>query len=257
MNDKPNPFLKLMADLKADRSKAGQTEKPNPLIEAKKISDSVAKPLTAPAVSATPISPTASEKPTLPQLTPQAQRLLGAAPTPKSADDFIKPESALATSDLQELARIDTEKMEPQTDRKPNLLVKANELNRKLTLDSTSSVRALCDQIDELIPKQAGSALEGPPLIHIRNYVQTLMVTLKQRPEFAEAIIDNDIRNVIKFIRATRQEALALREVKTVKKEVKAAKKASGASEAKKAAAFDSAFSKVMFGLPPGMKGGS
>jgi hypothetical protein len=107
----------------------------------------------------------------------------------------------------------------------------------------------VCDQIDKLIGDEAGAALEGPSLITVRNYVQTLMVTLKTRPEFDSVIIDKDVRNIMKFIRATREEALALREVKTTKKAVREAKKETATKKTSaKALGFEDAFKSVMFG---------
>jgi len=77
--------------------------------------------------------------------------------------------------------------------------------------------------------------------------VQRLMITLKQRPEFDSVLIAKDVRNVMQFIRATREETLALREVKTEKKAVRAVK-----SEAKKKSlkGFEAAFNNVMFKFP-------
>ncbi len=248
MAEKPNPFLKLLNQVKADTQKA--VPAPTPKAEEKKISESPEQGLTSPAKTDTPVSRPAQEKTDLAQSTPAPQLLLGAAIAPKD-DEADKPESNgdLQPYDMQELAMVDTENMEPTNPirRVPNLNVKAANMAKSLTLESPASVRELCDKLDAMIGERAAPDLQGPQLIDIRNYVQTLMVTLKSRPEFDSVIIDKDVRNVMKFIRATRQEALELRDVKTEKKATRSAKKEVTSSRAK---GFESAFNAIMFGAP-------
>lgn len=127
---------------------------------------------------------------------------------------------------VYELAATDTTEFEPKDPnarREPQELIEAKKIDSKLAIDNETSVRALCDHIDTLI--ESNPKLIGPPLVDLRNYVQRLMITLKQRPEFDSVIIAKDVRNVMTFIRAARGEALELREVKTTKKAVRGLKK--------------------------------
>lgn len=235
MADRPNPFLKLMQ----------QAAKPavTPQVEEKKSSESVNEGLTKPLTSDTVISAGNERKETNTVLTPQALRLLGtpseqgeARPAQGSAlsatstldalDSLKQPDAdAIIPSGLQELASINTDSMEPQDRRETNLNVEAARLGKKIQLESASDVRALCDRLDAKLEAEGGANLAGPNLFEVRNYVQTLMVTLKTRPEFDEVIIAKDVHNVMKFIRATREEALAMREIKTEKKATRAANK--------------------------------
>lgn len=107
--------------------------------------------------------------------------------------------------------------------------VKAARLTDAMVLDSPDSVRALCDEMDRLLTElsDSGGKIIGPPLFQLRNYVQQLMVTLLKRPEFDSVVIDTDIRNVFKFIRATREQTLKEREIKTEKSAVRKIKTAS------------------------------
>jgi len=238
MADKPNPFLKLLNQVKADAAKTA-----TPKVEEKNIPDSPKKDLTNPFISGKVVSPPTQEKTSLPQVTPQAQQLLGAG-----VGETTQSESTdLVPYDTHELANINTESMEPVEKRETNLNVKAKQFGQKLQLESTQSVRELCDTLDAMMESENAATLQGPKLIDIRNYVQTLMITLKARPEFDSVIIDKDVRNVMKFIRATREEALALREVKVVKKATRSAKKETTSVKNK---GFEDAFKNIMFGAP-------
>lgn len=126
------------------------------------------------------------------------------------------------------LAELNTDSMKPQDKPITSLTLKAAQRTEKLVLDSAQDVRQLCDQVDQLI--SSNEQLAGPALIHLRGYVRQLMVTLKEKPEFDNILIDkegglSDTRNIMKFIRATREESLLLRDVKTEKKAVRGAKK--------------------------------
>jgi hypothetical protein len=144
-----------------------------------------------------------------------------------------------AVDGLHELAALNTDSLEPQTTPSTSIAVKTRQHEQKLILDSAADVRELCDRTDALIV--ANPQLAGPSLVTLRNYVQQLMITLKNHPEFDDVVIDHDINNVMQFIRATREEALSLRTVKVEKKAVRAVGKerkanlTSGMAEAFKA----------------------
>lgn len=246
MTNKPNPFLSLLNKVKADANGA----KPTPSEGQKNIPDSAKRGLTSPPVQAIPVSPPPQEKTNLPVTTPPSQLLLGAAiAAPKELPTAGSESTALQPYDREELAMVNTENMEPTAPNQkvPTLNVRAQNLAKASVLTAPESVRELCDRLDAMIGDKAAPDLQGPSLIEIRNYVQTLMITLKSRPEFDSVIIDKDVRNVMKFIRATRQEALELRDIKTVKKATRSVKKE---STAKKAKGFESAFNAIMFGAP-------
>lgn len=170
-------------------------------------------------------TPTGSDKQFL---TPSAQQLLASSAGAEASESSVNPpthdDQTEHVGGVGELARIDTSDMSPQDKVEYNKVAKdAKQEAERLLLDSPDAVRRICDAADALI--ESNPDLVGPPLFELRNYVERLMVTLKQRPEFDSVIIDKDVRNIMKFIRATRGEALLLREVKTVKKATKAAKK--------------------------------
>jgi hypothetical protein len=249
MASKPNPFTHLLPKPKAP----APSTQPSPLPGEKNISDSIKMGLTNPSSSDNDFSMQTKEKETNAVMTPQAQLLMGAN---GEAPIFEPPPlgETHAPSTTQELALIDTSneaEFQPKTQIEKNINVRANEMARQMVLGSESEVRNLCDKIDAQIEKFTGPngvvEIVGPSLGEIRNYVQSLMITHKQRPEFDSVMIAKDVRNVMQYIRATREEALALREVKTEKKAVRSVK-----SEAKKKSlkGFEAAFNNVMFQFP-------
>lgn len=198
--------------------------------------------LPAPASTPTPEPPPIESNPFLVRNNDQ----LLAPVTESVADDSVTEKQLPLDATLhssEQLARIntDTDEFEPKDSHEKTELVKAAEMAKDLVLKDSSSVRNLCDKIDELI--ESHDQLVGPSLITLRGYVQTLMVTLKTRPEFDEIIIDKDVRNVMKFIRSVRETALATREVKITKKAVRETK---AAKNAPTQAAFAAAFKSVM-----------
>ncbi len=170
---------------------------------------------------------------------------LMAAPTAESiAADKALTQPRNQLNQLSELAAMNTESLEPNTGKpETNINVKAAVRSASLMLESPEEVRQLCDRVDQMI--ESNEALSGPPLIELRGYVQRLMITLKERPEFDSIVIDKDIRNVMRFIRATREETLALREVKT---ERKAKREANKAVKVIKDSPMKDAFNAIMLG---------
>lgn len=207
MNDKPvNPFLKLLT--------------------------------TKPVVASAPTTAKPADKPDSSRLamglktlmeqgkSTSANPLLSLNAPPPPPEPASLTTNGIAAESVHELANVNTDLLVPNDGRpSPNIAVKAANRTQALALTTGEEVRALCDRVDELI--ESNDQLAGPPLFELRNHVQRLMVTLKERPEFDGIVLDKDIRNVMKFIRATREEALQLREIKTEKKSVRAVKKES------------------------------
>jgi hypothetical protein len=243
-----NPFAHLIAGFKAPSVGAGGGGS-IPREEEKNISDSTKEGLTnvsEPANNEGDIGKALEAMGNMVSqfMTPQAQQLLTAGgPTAGGQTEPLESESKydMVTNDLRELASINTESLEPQDERESNLNVEAKKFGQRLVLSEEGSVRQLCDRIDSLI--EGNDALAGPALIETRNYVQQLMITLKSRPEFDSVLIDKDVRNVMKFIRATRHETLELREIKTVKKATRAANKEKKQSSL---SGMEAAFNKIM-----------
>jgi len=177
------------------------------------------------------------------QDTSQTQLLGDSGPSPDAAIGDV-------VNSQEELAHIDTTNMEPKQAMTPSLTLKAQQKAAALILESGEEVKELCDRVDKLL--ESSPQLVGPPLIHVRGYVRQLMVTLKEKPEFDNILIDKDTRNIMRVARAIREEALALREVKTEKK-VKRESNKEAKAEAKLAnvsfaGAFAASLSKM--GLP-------
>lgn len=243
--DKPNPFLRLLSD--GLPKKAPATPEPGE----KNISDSAEKGLTNPSTSVS-LGAGVTEKPgfnlaeaTKQFLTPEAMQLLKAGtPTVPQVNVLLDSGSTdLEPAGLDALAAIDTESLEPKDRPTSNINVEAAKFGQRLVLESSGSVRELCDRIDKLI--EGNPTLVGPSLADLRNYVQQLMITLKSRPEFDGVVLDKDVRNVMIFIRKTREEALGLREVKVVKKVAKATNKE---KKQKELSGFADAFQQLMSG---------
>lgn len=225
--------------------------------EEKNISDSAKQDLTTPAELSNTDADVgktmeSAKSMTTPVLSPSAMLLLAPSNEEKTAlPDAIDPDTgftvdtapASVANDLHELASLNTESMEPATKRDTNLNVKAKQLGQRLVLKDSGSVRELCDRIDQMI--ESNPNLVGPNLGITRNYVQQLMMTLKAHPEFDEVVIAKDVRNVMQFIRQTRTETLAQREVKVEKKVIREIKK--GATN-KKLGGMEAAFDKIMGG---------
>lgn len=153
------------------------------------------------------------------QANPLTSLLAPSAPTQPLAGATVKDE----ISSQYQLAGIDTTSLTPATQPKTQLASKVEARTEQLILESGKSVRELCDQVDHVMAED--KQLSMADYATIRGYVMQLMITLKSRPEFESLLIDKDVRNVMRFLRATREEAMALRDVKTEKKATRGVKK--------------------------------
>jgi hypothetical protein len=61
------------------------------------------------------------------------------------------------------------------------------------------------DKFDALLSRD--NAINEMNIGHLRNYVQRIFVDLKNNPEYDGMIIDRDVHNIIKFMRAVKSEA--------------------------------------------------
>ncbi len=215
---------------------------------AKTDSSAKAKPATVnPNAESESVRPQVQAPETNPFLVPAEQTLTGdSRPVESTAGSNKNADGVPQMSSIQELAAYDPSSdglVEQDTPQRADL-VKAALLNRRLAMESANDVRNLCDSIDTMI-EGFGDKLAGPPLIQVRGYVQSLMVTLKSHPEFDSVLIDKDVRNVMRFIRAVRGEALASREIKEVKREIKTIK-AKAKSAGPSSSLLENAFSQLM-----------
>ena len=154
----------------------------------------------------------------------------------ESKDQLLSGGNSIDLSDSTDLIAagttasidMDTSKLEAKAPSKASSLVRdANRREQRMVIPNAEQVRKVCDALDETIGDAAESETFDLPLI--RDYVARLMVTLKSNPEFMEVIIDSDVRNIIKFIRMTRYEAIEKRDSAGVKREKKVVKsKATG-----------------------------
>lgn len=224
---KPNPFLALLA--KDLAKKTAVDSQPKPAVEA-----------------------TASGSSALSSVNPLMTLTAPLPPEPDSPKTFETiehdaDEGKLMPSGVHEIANINTESMEPESPQKyklPETNRKAMALTKGLILEDAPSVRKLCDDIDAVI--EANESLAGPPLITLRGYVTQLMVTLKERPEFDSVLIAKDTRNVMKYVRANREDSLVLRDIKVEKK---AAKTVRASKKSKTDQLMGDAFAKMLGGF--------
>lgn len=140
----------------------------------------------------------------------------------------------LPAADTTHSISMDTTNIEPiESAKKTNLVRDAERRAKRMTLPSADKVRELCDEFDAALGESDDVDNFDLPLL--RDYVARLMITLKTHPEFKEVMIDKDTRNIFRFIRATRTEAVEEAEKKGVKKARKTVK--SKATQATMAAA--------------------
>lgn len=254
-SDKPNPFMKLLEQGLPKKVAPATAPVATPKVEEKNTLESTKEGLTSPSTSVS-LGAGVTEKPGFDLaaaskqfMTPAAMQLLKAGGSRESEVSTggltLEDESgnAYEATSSNELATLDTESFEAKTQRETNTNVAAAQFGAKLVLESAESVTELCERIDRLIV--GNENLVGPSLGETRNYVQQLMITLKSRPEFDSVVLDKDVKNVMRFIRATREEALALREIKTVKKVTRATNKEKKANGLK---GIESAFAAIMSG---------
>lgn len=81
-------------------------------------------------------------------------------------------------------------------------------------------------KFDELMIRDQG--VNDLNVGHLRDYVKRIFVELKENPEYDGLIIDRDVHNVIKFMRAVKGQAQELaidKKAKAAKKEANSAKK--------------------------------
>jgi len=172
---------------------------------------------------------------------PMSQLLGPEVPETPEATPVYADTDAIQADSVYELAAVNTESLEP-VKIPENAIARATHLReRMMTLKTHESVKALCDDMDTHIV--ANPLLKGPVLSILRAHVSSLMVTLKQHPEFDSVMIDKDVHNIMTFVMATRDEAVVLRDVKTDKKAKRGATKE---VKAIKESAFASAFAAVM-----------
>lgn len=213
------PMQRLMAEVKAKREAAAKAlESPKPAPSPDPAPEPEPEPAPVPVPTPAVVrNPFESLTGPLSEPTPTAN-----ATANGGAQDV--QESAIAAGSLEALAAADTDSMmlEPVHKRQNSLIVQAILDDKTRMLQSESEVRDLCDEIDGLIEGQR--SIQGPNLIYLRTYVERLMITLKKVPEYESVLIAKDIRNIMSFIRSTREAALELREVKTEKKAIREVK---------------------------------
>ena len=86
--------------------------------------------------------------------------------------------------------------------------------------------KEVLDRFDELLIRDQG--VNDMNVMHLRDYVQRIFVDLANNPEYDGLLIDRDVHNVIKYMRAVKGQAQEL----AVEKQAKAAK--SSANRGKK-----------------------
>jgi len=257
MTDTKNPFGHLLPPKKATTAIVGE-----PMTHAE-FQQAMSEVKPTPEVKPASLSAT---KPTLggvkPKVvTPEPVKNLPVALNPLTTlmkpSDFPEPQHVshvIASGTVHELANLDTDSLEPHKRPEQPLNAKANDRTKQLTLSSGRSVREVCDNVDKIL--ESDPQLRGPNLMYVRSYVSALMVTLKIHPEFDEVLIDGDVHNIMKFVRATREEALSLRDVKVEKKAKKASNKANSITTKAfgDSDKFDELFNKTIFGPMGGPK---
>lgn len=231
-----NPFMSLIERTKAEMAaKAAKTQSASAQIEV---------PAPMPTQPHVKIESPKVEMQSNPFLAPASMTLAGPVEDEIEDTSFSNVDDGVYS--VGELARINTEQMnmKPQVDRvQKSEVVQAQRLTRAAILGSNDDVRALCDKVDSLL--ESIDVIRGPSLVELRSYVQVLMITLKEHPEFDSVLIDKDVHNIMRFVQATSREAEDHREIKTAKKAVRVAKKASKASEDKMAGLMANAFNSL------------
>ncbi len=279
MNNKLNPFEKLLARTKADLAKKVQASTPTsgtvgpvttvsggpngqsipkqvtPVdVEARSVAEGETTPESKPELEPAPSMPYAEFAEAMQEVKPRNPFLTGNTSVFSDVVDPTQPVDIEEISSVEQLARINTDEIEAEPQDRPvfkNEVSAAAKLTKAMILTEADKVREVCDNFDSQIRNI--SSLAGPDLAVLRNQVQTIMITLKEHPEFDSVLIADDIKNVFRWIRATRAEALALRDIKVEKKVTREVKKTTTTKKIGTADSFADAFNAIMFN-PGGIK---
>lgn len=139
--------------------------------------------------------------------------LLDASAAPKDSnltdlqDTGTAPENPINdynpnTTSLEELARADTTHVHELRNRADRVML----VTEKLVIPEASGVREVLDALDSAMSET--DRLDYFGLDKVRDYVQALMVTLKQKPELSGMLLDSDIRNVVRYAHQQYRDAL-------------------------------------------------
>lgn len=105
-------------------------------------------------------------------------------------DDLAQPDML-----LEELASQNTTEMRAARNRADQIAIRAE----RWILPDAPALKEMCDSLDVIMA--GDDRYDEIDLRSIRNYVRTIMVTLKAKPEFKEVLLDSNVRSVVKYMR--------------------------------------------------------
>lgn len=83
---------------------------------------------------------------------------------------------------------------------------------RKFLLDNIDEVRTMLDAVGTLVNGQ--DRLTGFDMSTCTNYVRSIMVTLREHPEYDGILLPQDLRNIVGFFQANYHEAYGMQAAK-------------------------------------------
>lgn len=132
------------------------------------------------------------------------------------------------TNSLAEVATLDTTHITALRERADAVVHKTE----KLVIHEAEGLREVLNFVDASMKDDV--RLSGLDLVSVRDYVKSIMITLKAHPEFDDILLPEDVRNIVRF---ARESYLAAQDDMTLAQEKKASRAAKANSPSKKAKA--------------------
>lgn len=114
------------------------------------------------------------------------------------------------------LATFDSSHIKAARDKADALLAKSE----RFILAEAKDVRDVADAVDTMMDQDG--MLDGLDLGAIRNHIQSLMITLRAKPEYVGVLLPRDISNIVKFARDSYVNELETVQMASDKKERRA-----------------------------------
>jgi hypothetical protein len=122
---------------------------------------------------------------------------------------------------LKDFATLNTDGIDARNNPASLAETQIAQIKGEMLLSGPANIRVALDEVDSLMTKDVG--INTITLGVIRNKIESVMVSLRDNPEWDSIMLDKDVHNVIRFLRSVRGEAQLEREQKVAKKAVRPA----------------------------------
>jgi hypothetical protein len=136
----------------------------------------------------------------------------------------INVDSPAEIRSVKDLASLNSDSIEEKL--KPSSIAEKqiDAVMKETLLSGPEDIRATMDEVDSLMASDVG--ISTIALGVIRNKIESVMISLRDNPEWDSILLDNDVRNMVRFLRSIKGEAQLVLEEKSQKKAVAASKRA-------------------------------